>query len=74
VNGGYARAIGDRLAAVPLLCAKAARGAQDAVATKLILDRGTFGNSYALLRAIADRVAVEVDRLSRMTAIPTGGN
>jgi hypothetical protein len=35
----------------------------NASAATVILDRGTFGNSYALLRAIADRVGVEVDRL-----------
>jgi hypothetical protein len=35
----------------------------NASAATVILDRGTFGSSYALLRAVADRVAVEVDRL-----------
>jgi hypothetical protein len=35
----------------------------DANATKVTLDRRTFGTSYGLLQTIANRVAVEVDRL-----------
>ena len=34
------------------------------------IDRASFGNSYAVLRAIADRVAVEVDRLIPGQVIP----
>lgn len=63
-----------------LAAAGAACAAPNPSPTRLILDRATFGNSYALFRAIADRVAVEVDRLipgqvmpGQTPADPSGG-
>ncbi len=74
-EAGAAGYWGSRLAALAFLAAPLVCQAARANATKVILDRATFGGSYALLRAVADRVAVVVDRLipGQATSYPADG-